>query len=672
MIRMRWRLCHGLLVAGATVLLASPASGQAFRLGTWEGSLEGVTSFRRTDTATASQQSRSEDLRSEERLNLRNNGAYIFDPRLVTFSLGGSIGVVQDELTVDGDTRSTSGTLRGYDAFVTVLSEQPFSLTAFANRNESFESRELAGQSEIVTENLGATLSAKRLYIPSTLTFRQELQDEESRIGTIVARREDERKIVTYRGQRGWLDSEMDLSYEFVDDTDRVFPALSFQSHEAQLNHGLDFGEELNRHWTSRLRYFTRSGLAESTFWTADESLRIDHTERLRGDYRYFLVRSETAAGANTTHTALASLQHRLYESLTTLVGLEAVREILPQGEKDRYRGRTNLTYRKTLPLGGRLTAVAGGSLQYEDDRFETTETSVTQESHTAATPIALPIVLGNPFVVTSSVVVTKTAFGPLPAGCLPPAGPPTPLVLGQDYTLRTANDITEIVPIPCGGVTAGLNPGDTIAVDYRFAVSPSLTFMTAAWFANLSVDYRWVRVFFAHEESDQSLIAGRDDRFLDDQRSDTVGAELRYDGTRVRASLLGEARRFTSTRVSYDSLRTSAFADFTILSSLILRLSADQVVTEFREQDRETRSQSARATLSYAPAPGVFIDASAGARRLEDTSQPTEQHKEARLAVRWILRKLEFAPSLEYFDRQRGDATTTEYRAMLRTIRRF
>ena len=661
-----------LLVAGLATLLARPASGQVLHLGAWEGALEGIGSFRRNDVKTPDQSSRSDDLRTEERLTIRNNGAFLYDPRFVTFSLGANIGLVQDQLKVNGEADSRNATLLGYDTFVNVLADEPFSLTVFANHNESSETRELSGLSETVTDNRGVTLSAKRLYIPSTFAFRQELQDEETRVADIVARRKEERRIARYHGQRGWLDSDLDVLYEFVDDTDKVFPDLSFQSHEAQVNYGIDFGEELNRHWDSRLRYFTRSGIAQSTIATADEGLRIDHTNRLRSDYRYLLVRTESPAGVNTTHTALASLRHRLYESLTTLAGLDAVRQTLPQGEKDTYRGRANVTYTKRLPLGGRLTAGVGGSEQYEDDRFATTETSVIQESHTAASPFALPLRLNNTFVVASSVVVTKIAFGPLPAGCVLPPGPPTPLVLGQDFTLTTVNDVTDVVPIPCAGVTPGINPGDTIAVDYQFTVSPSLTFTTSTWSVNLSVDYHWIRVFYSHDESDQRLLAGRDGRFLDNERSDTAGAELRYDGARAQASVLGEARRFKSTRINYDSLRASTFANVTLLSSLILRLSGDRTQTQFREQDRETVSESARASLTYTPTPYLFIEASATARRFEDSLQPTEQQTEAHLLVRWRIRKLEITPSFDYLDRTRGDTGTTEYRAMLRTIRRF
>ena len=651
---------------------ADPAAAQVFRLGSWDGTLEGTTSFSRSTTEGGGVTSKTDNQHADERLTIRNSGMYLYDPRLATLTLGGTFGLFRDKLTFDGDTSRSDGTLLGYEAFASLLADQPLSLNLFANRNESSQSGGLVGLTKLVTENRGGTLFVRRLYIPSTFSYREEFQDEETRVRGAVARRKDDRRTVTYLGQRGWEDSEMELRYEFVDDSNRVFPKLSFQSHDGHLSYSLDFGEELNRRWDSRLRYYTRAGLADTTIWSADESLRIDHSDRLRSTYRYLFLRTESLDIVNATHTGIATLQHRLYESLTTTAGLDGSRQTLPQGEKDTARGRLDLAYTKRIPLDGRLNIGLGGSLQYEDDRFKAAETSVSQETHTAGSPFALPIALNNTLVVAASIVVTKTAFGPLPPGCILPPGPPTPLVLGTDYTVRTTNDITEIVPIPCAGATVGINPGDTIAVDYRFTVAPSLTFATTTWHANLSVDFRWIRVFLAHVQSDQELIAGRDGRFLDDTRTDSAGAELRYDGARVRVSLVGEVLRYRSSRLSYDSLRTRAVADFSILTGLALRLSADQVVTEFTDQQRKSTSQAARAALTYALNANLFVDLCGGVRRLEDTTQPTEQVTEGRLAVRWLYRKIEISPTFHFFDRQRGDTTTREYQAIVRTIRRF
>lgn len=632
-----------------------------------------MTEWSRQDiTRRSAERSRFEHQHADERLLVRNSDAYVVDPRLLTLSLGGTFGLAQDWLTTDRERTYNGATLYGYNSFADVLSGQPLSLSLFANRNQSTLSRELAGRSEVTTENRGGTLYARRLPIPSTLTFRQEREDEESVVANVIARRADRRSTVRYEGQRGWTDGEVDVAYEFVDDSDQVFPKLGFQSHDGQLNGSLDFGDELNRRWDSRLHVTSRSGLTQLTTWTANESLRIDHTDRLRTDYRYSFLRTQAEAGDTTTHNVAANLHHRLLESLTTTAGLGGSHQTLVSGEKDTGRGLVDFAYTKRLPLGGRLNIFLGGSRQYEDDRFKASETSVSQESHTAATPIAVAIPLTNRFVVASSIVVTKTAVGPVPPGCVPPPGPPTPLTLGVDYSVRTTRDVTEIVPISCAGATPGINPVDTIAVDYRFTVAPALTFRTDVGHAGMSVDYRWLRLFANYQRSTQDLIAGRDDTFLNNEESTGVGAELRYDGARLHASVSGEARRFASTRVRFDSVRAGARADISLLEELTLNLNADQTTTEFPAQHRETRSQAAGIGLTYVLGPGLFLSASGGIRRLTDTAQPTDQSAEARLSLRWRFRKIEISPAFEYFERQRGGTDMSEYRVLLKTIRRF
>ncbi len=639
--------------------------------------------YTRQDTKSkGSEPSRFESTLTQETFTLRNSDAYVFHPGLLTFSLGGTFGLTQEQdTTTETGRTSQHGTLWGYDALAGILSEQPYSLNLFANRNQSLLSRELAGRSEIQTENRGATLFVRQFFIPSTLAFRQELLDEESRISGTIARRKEERKIATYEGQRGWVDAEMDLRYEFVDHTDEIFPNLSYQSHEGGLNYSLDFGSELNWRWDSRLRYFTRLGAevggvrtTDLTTWSVDESLRIDHTERLQTQYRYFLIHTDTVGGAADTHTGAFTLRHQLYESLKTTLGADGSIQKLPDGERDTARGRLDLAYTKRLFWGGRLNVGLGGGYQYEDDRFRAAESFIPQETHTFATPFALPIALDNPFVIESTVVVTKVALGPLPLGCIPSPGPPTPLVLGQDYTLRTVGDITEIVPIPCAGATPGINPGDTIAVDYRFSVSPALTFTTRTWHGDVSIDYRWIRLFARHDESKQDLIEGRDGEFLEDHKTDSVGAELRYDGARLNASLLGEALRFVSTRAgaSYDSVRSSQFFGVWIVRDLRLSLGADEALVDYTDQDRQSRSLTGRGTLTYTLGASLFAEALGAYRWLKDTLLPREQTTEARLRIRWRFRKLEINPTLGFFDRQRGDTDTKEYRATLQIVRRF
>lgn len=611
---------------------------------------------------------------------MRNTGAYLLDPRLFTLTLGGTFGLSQERVSASpGEDDFREGTLWGYEASGGLLSGHPVSLTLFANRRQTIQAQVLTGQSQLLSENRGATLFLKRLYIPSTISVRQELVDDEFRVAETVVRRQEERRSLTYTGQRGWEDAELDVRYEFVDFIDKVFPGLSYQSHEPALGFSLEFGPELNWRWDSRLRYFSRRGdetagisPPDLTTWSVDEALEIEHSERLRSRYQYLLLETETPGGEITNHTVSASLRHQLYESLRTTVAADGSYQTVPEGDKRIGRSRLDLAYTKRLPGQGRLGIGLGGGAQYEEDRLRARESFVAQEPHTAATPFALPISLANRSVVETSVVVTRIAAGPLPPGCVPPGPAPLLLVLGRDYTLRTVGTVTEVAPIPCSGAIPGINPGDTIAVDYRFTTPPARAFLTTSARADVSLDYGWVRLFAGYDRSDQSLLSGQDGEFLEDQQTSSAGLELRYDRPRIGASVVGEWRRLLSTTVSYDSYRTSQLLRVAILPELTLSASGHQIRLDYLDQDRQSVSLGGRLTATYALNGYFFAEMSAGVQALRDTVLPRERLIDAGLRLRWMLRKLEISPSVQFFDRERGDTRSRDFRATLQMIRRF
>jgi hypothetical protein len=649
--------------------------------GPWEGSLELLLDYDHERTRDQGVTERFESTLLQEILTIRNPAVHVRDPRLLTLSLEGSFGLSQEWVTgaEGGGLTFSDGTLWGYDLAADFLRDEPLALRLFATRSRSLVPLGRPGRSQLDVETRGATLEARWLPIPSRLTVRQELVEEESKGVDFTARREEERTYVTYEGRRGWIDSDLELRYEFVDLVDRVYPRLDYRSHEGYAAYGIDFGPDRTWHGDVRARGYRRDGgdyqgVSGIDLTTAlfDAGLRIDHTPTFQTSYRYLLTYTDSVGGAETVHSGAVALRHQLWESLRTTAAVDGSLQRLDGGDRDRVGGRVDLAYTKRLPGDGRLTAGLGGSLEYEDDRFRSPVTFVPQETQTVSSPFALPVRLRNPFVVEASVVVTRVATGPLPVGCFPAPGPPTPLVAGRDYTLRTVGSRTEIVPLPCAGTTPGLNPGDTIAVDYRFEVSPALSFVTAAFRADVSVDYGWIRVFALHDRSDEHLVSGRDDRFLDDQETSAVGLELRHDAPGLTASLLGEARRYDATRLAYDSLRATQLLSVGLARDVTLTVTGEQSVEEYRSEDRTSHRVAGRALVAWVLASDLLAEAGAGYQWLEDSLFPTEETWEARVRVRWRVRKLEINPAVELFDRQRGDTDTREYRVTLQVIRRF
>jgi len=377
--RKRPRFLHaGRLVVQMTVVLllawADSAPAEVFRLGTWDGALEGSVDISHQDVETSGSPTVTSDyMRTEERFSLRNSGAYVYHPRVLMLSVGGTFGLVQQQFKTEGRSSSGNGTLTQYDVLVDLLQEHPVSMNLFANRNESTLPQVFAGESKLTNEARGATLFARRLYIPSTFAFRQERQVEEARTGDLRSRRENEENILRYQGLRGWTNKEMDAEYEFVDNIDKVIPGVNYRSHDGRLNFDLDFGPELNRHWDSRLRYYERMGsgaLGNLTTASADEMLRVNHTDRFWSLYRYALTHTEAPGGAATTHTAEGSVHHEIRRNFFTNAGLEGAVQTLPGGEKNVYRSRLDFLYTRRLPGKGRISIGQGGGYQYEDNRF--------------------------------------------------------------------------------------------------------------------------------------------------------------------------------------------------------------------------------------------------------------------------------------------------------------
>lgn len=671
----RWWLAAragGALAAGLLALAPAPAPAQALRLGSWGGSVGASVDAVRDDSTLGDVSGRTRATLLEERLTLRNTGASVYDPRLLSLSLEGTVAHVQAWSRTGGHAGSAGSLLWGYDAAAQLLREKPWSLGAYASRSQLAANRSLSGGTANTLENRGATLTADGLLVPSSLSFRQERWSERP-LGRGAALHDERRDVLGYLGQRGWLDGDLELRYELVDSSDRASSRLAYRRHEASLDLGQDFGPELTWHWDSRARASRQTGVVDLRRATLEERLRVEHSDSLQTQARYGLVWTGASGGSMATHSGEVSLRHLLYDSLTTELRGEAVLQRIEGGRIDTFGAGGDVGYTRRLPGDARLNARLAGSLHHEDHRLRAQAAFVPQETLVFASPVALSIGLRNAFVLTASVVVTKVAAGPLPAGCIAPSSPPIPLVEGRDYTLRADGDVTEIVPIPCSGSTPGINPEDTVTVDYRYTLAPSIAFRTASWRADLSVDLGWIRPFLAHQRKAQALVSGRDGRFLDDQRTDSAGVELRHQGERFRAGALIEVRRFTSRRQDdHRSLTAGETASYTPTRVLSLTARADQSVREYVGTGRRTETEAAGLGFLLAPESTFSVEGSAAIRWTRDPPSPRERTVEASAQARWALRQLDVRPALAFVDRRRGDSRLQEYRGTVVVTRRF
>ena len=666
------------------VLLSTPVCRNALadefiQLGSWDAILETLVDVSRTEIDSNGGTGgpvEFETIRPEGRFTIRSSQAFLIDPRLLTFNLGGTFGLGREEYTsvVRGVTsrENRDVDLSGYNFFTTILPRNStLSAELFANRNQNTQTRELSGRTDIDVENLGATLRAKRLYLPSTLSIRRERSARATRSAASEAMIDERRDVVRYEGLRGWVNKELALRYEMVDKTDPFRPQIDYRDHNATLATSVDFGPDLNRFWDSGIRFNSRDGFSAQDRLEIDESLRFKHNPNLSTSYRYRLYDIERTGGETKYQMATTALTHQLYESLTTDASLTAIDQSFDDGQRDVYEGLLTLRYTKSLPAGGRLNASFSARRQREDDDFD--EAFVPQEQHAFDDAFATPVFLANPNVDELSIEVTKIANGPLVPGCAEFSTPDL-LVEGVDYQVRRVGNRVEIVPQPCTANSPGINPGDTIAVDYRFTRGGApIVFNTKTDQLTASVDYGWIRPFFSLERSDQDLVTGIDPGFLTDRRITAIGVELKGQWSRLNGSLRVEAEKFDSDDQVFDNDRATAQLRYTLTPLLWLSMngSLSSVQYSFPEV-RETDLTLLRAELSYGRNGSFSGSLYATMQELEDSRLANERKTGFGLRARWVIGKLTVSGNVSILETERDHRRSSDTRAMLKVQRRF
>lgn len=694
----RAKLTLACLAAAGALLFGAPARAQFMGFGDWSATTRLRAEVARNDSRYGDFSANTHSTLLEERFTLKTAGVYVYDPRLLTLSLEGMGALVQNWATALGNQNSWRGALWGYDASARLLAQKPVSLVVYANRGESILAPTLTAGTDYVAERRGATLLANRLFIPSSLAYRQEATRQKVLGSGPGVNRDELKNIVQYEGQRGWTDQQLNLGYTFTDSWDRLYP-LSFRRHESNLDYGIDFGPALDWHFDSRMRGMTQAGVLKQTRLTGDEILRVELTENLQAQARYLVTRFISPLGASTGHSGEIQLRHQLFESLNTAVALDAVLEQITGGHTLTYGGRANANYSKRLPKNGLFQLGVTGAIHYSDARLPSSRVQVLYEAVTFGVPIAIPLALKFPGVYLESVRVTKVAKGPLPPGCPELPDPPMELNRGEDFELRATADpqdpatttgITEIVPMPCGVVrkpnpdpgrleyNPGINPGDTIEVSYEYKFAPSLAYTTGAWRVDLGVDYGWIRPYYFHDQSDQHAVSG-DGQFLDNKRTDAAGVEFRYTpGDDLRASVFVEAKRFSSEHQGkFDSVRCAQLLTWYPISDTMVSFTADETMIDYVEPRHRIENLSARATASFTGIEGLVADALTGVLFSWDTVPPNEHTNErtvdVALRARWIINLLELNATAIFYNRFRNPGTDLrEFRGTLNILRRF
>ena len=677
----RWRTgLRGWAVGTLTVLLPAAALGQAqppgwLRLGTWRGELQGVVEAQEQSTrvkgGTETDYSRRRTL---GRLNVRNEGFSVFDPRLLTGNVGLTYDLLRDRQQTDGfgthSLTQQTGKLTGYTFDATAFAQMPYNAKVFANRSQNFYTQPFGGSSDLTFESSGLVLRMREdnflrergilPYFSTSLRAYREHNDEHTTIAGQSFRRDDERNVVTLEAHNGFETADLDFRYEATDFQNRVFQPGTYQSEVVNLNYSRDFGPTLNRRWDSRIYYRDRTGATNLKFTSVDEQLRIAHNRDLTSTWRYLATQQETDLGTTSTQNGVFQLRHNLYDNLATNLEASALRRTLPDGKQQTNYGQADFNYRRGLPGNAHVHARLGGRYQLDENAMLASFIQVIDEPHTAPAVLGggAGFLLDQRFVVASTIEVVDTR-----------GGARLPTALSVDYTFVTEGDRTRVVPLPTSAV---IQPGDPLAVSYQYEVDPSLRYETRNYWLSAGADFGWVAFSLGRDETRQKALSGRDSSFLQDRRKDEAQVEFRGQWSKVQATAGADFVHYVATLLVYDDRRFKQLLRYRLHTRLSLALDAQQYSTDFDLPVRHSEGQSVRLTLDWFGPGGLLVTGYVARRTYRDTQLPDDEATEANLRLRRRWRKLEFVSTFGFIRRTRGTVETDDKRIMLTATRKF
>jgi len=372
--------------------------------------------------------------------------------------------------------------------------------------------------------------------------------------------------------------------------------------------------------------------------------------------YEFFSSKQTTST---VRHSGNFTLNHKLYQNLSTEFRAGAAIEDFEVGTEDRYNTNLSFDYNKNIFWGGRLSAGLGGGFRLTDREATGGPVEVTDEPHTV--DITRTFTLNVRFIQVDTIVITDITGSIVFAE-------------GSDYVVTAISQSTTQIDTVAGGL---INVGDTVLVSYQHAVLPTQKFYAIPYNYDINLDFGWIALFHSDYVENEEPLSGTSREFLFDQRQRTTGIELRL-VRRAFGVILRAEKRFTiSGDVEADSDVLTQSLSYTFTPRLSATLSASQSFVDTRDRagiaaDRFVDVYSADAALNWRPSRGLSIRPFVGGWFREDKGVADENFFSAGVDGRWRIGKFDMNLRINHDQRSGSQISPRQdNRIILNVIRR-
>jgi hypothetical protein len=502
-------------------------------------------------------------------LSLAMEGS-IYHPNLLEYHLLTKDGFYWEDVRIESDTdtnRHGNSILQNYDATVTLLRQEPYAATLFADKHRFQRDYDFFTRVRVDDERYGVRTGYSAGPVPFivTATRADENVDEVDRPSTL----DENTVLLTARNQRGNGDAtDFTYTYDQYERQEQSLPTQRGTDHSARLTDAEIFGRDDLSSFNSALYFDHLDTETELTrTFSIQERMALQHTESLQSFYDYGYDERHSGDSENDGQHGRVALRHQLYESLTSEVDLHG--ETTRTADEDDSTDDTIFgaglgeDYTKQLSTWGRLTLGYHGRLDHQKRTSTGTTLSIIDEPHILSD--GLITLLNHPLVNRSSIHVTDA----------------TGLNEYQeilDYAVIPRGSQTEIQRVFGGRIPNGAS----VLVDYSATAQPSDEFDTLADYFLARLDLFdgligvYGRVNLIHNYGGESLV-------LEDVADEVAGVDLTWRGLRTGA----EYENHDSNLTPYHASRLFQDYVYQLGEASSLSFDATQTWTTYPDVDR-------------------------------------------------------------------------------------
>ena len=277
-----------------------------------------------------------------------------------------------------------------------------------------------------------------------------------------------------------------------TDLSDKTLSSTRTDTDEVELYNLLRWGSLTQKSsLNSRYHFIDDSGTSERRTHTWDEDLTLQLGQALRTEFSYGYRSNKSPNQVQRQHRGNASIEHQLFNSLTTRLGYSIDQTDYLSGEEQNWQSQASFAYTKSLPRESRLNM--SYSYRYGEINRNLLDQQLTIIDEGFSVNVFLTGFLEKLDIIPESIVVYN-------------ADRSIVYVLDTEYRINTIGRRTELEIIGGGIVT-----GDTLSVDYLYQVNNSIEYSTTSnsLSASLSLFGQRYRLYTSLSQTDQELIAG-------------------------------------------------------------------------------------------------------------------------------------------------------------------